>query len=206
MIYNKKYQALLCHSLQERTSYMGEILYKKACPGDGEKIVQFYNKVGGETTYLSFGKNQYPLTADQQEKSIQDLRDHTGNIMLIAWSGQEIAGIATVGSSSKEKVRHEGGLGIVVAEKFWSQGIGKELMNRLFTWASENGITTKLRLEVRTDNKKAAALYLKLGFIVEGCLKNAVRLDGVYYDLYTMGRMIEQQKGRIADGISDLQP
>ena len=94
---------------------MGEILYKKACPGDGEKIVQFYNKVGGETTYLSFGKNQYPLTADQQEKSIQDLRDHTGNIMLIAWSGQEIAGIATVGSSSKEKVRHEGGLGIVVS-------------------------------------------------------------------------------------------
>ena len=89
--------------------YTSEILYKKACPGDGEKIVQFYNKVGGETTYLSFGKNQYPLTADQQEKSIQDLRDHTGNIMLIAWSGQEIAGIATVGSSSKEKVRHEGG-------------------------------------------------------------------------------------------------
>ena len=40
------------------------------------------------------------------------------NTMLLALDGEEIAGIATINSSHKLKSRHEGELGIVVAQKY----------------------------------------------------------------------------------------
>ena len=37
---------------------------------------------------------------------------------------------------------------------------------------------------------KAVELYMKFGFVVEGCRRNSTLLDGKYYDLYVMGMMI----------------
>lgn len=110
--------------------------------------------------------------------------------MLLAMDGEEIAGIATIHSSSKIKSRHDGELGIVVARKYQGQGIGTELIRQLIQWANGNGVTKRLSLDTRTDNVKAVELYMKFGFIVEGCRKNAALLDGKYYDLYVMGMML----------------
>ena len=110
--------------------------------------------------------------------------------MLLAMDGEEIAGIATIHSSFKIKSRHDGELGIVVARKYQGQGIGTELIRRLIQWASGNGVTKRLSLDTRTDNVEAVELYMKFGFIVEGCRKNAALLDGKYYDLYVMGMML----------------
>ena len=40
---------------------LGQITYRKAQISDAENIVAFYNYVGGETSYLSFEKDEYPL-------------------------------------------------------------------------------------------------------------------------------------------------
>ncbi|GAA6492967.1 hypothetical protein K280104A7_25310 [Candidatus Bariatricus faecipullorum] len=110
--------------------------------------------------------------------------------MLLAMAGEEIAGIATISSTHKIKGRHDGELGIVVAKKYQSQGIGSELIRRLIEWARGNGVTTRLSLDTRTDNVNAVSLYLKFGFQVEGCRLNSTLLDGKYYDLYVMGMML----------------
>ena len=110
--------------------------------------------------------------------------------MLLAMDGEEIAGIATIHSSSKIKSRHDGELGIVVARKYQGQGIGTELIRQLIQWANGNGVTKRLSLDTRADNVKAVELYMKFGFIVEGCRKNAALLDVKYYDLYVMGMML----------------
>jgi Acetyltransferases, including N-acetylases of ribosomal proteins len=52
-------------------------------------------------------------------------------------------------------------------------------------------VTTRIRLDTRTDNTMAVSLYLKFGFVVEGCLRNQTLLNGKYYDLYIMGMMIK---------------
>ena len=110
--------------------------------------------------------------------------------MLLAMDGEEIAGIATINSSHKIKSRHEGELGIVVAKKYQGQGIGTELIRLLIEWARGNGVTTRIRLDTRTDNTAAVALYMKFGFTVEGCCRNSTLLNGKYYDLYIMGLML----------------
>lgn len=169
---------------------MGEIIYRNPVPEDAKMIVDFYNYVGGETSYLSFEKDEYPMNAKEQEDEIRGLEDNDNNTMLLALDGDEIIGIATIHSSHKIKSRHEGELGIVVAQKYQGQGIGSRMIQMLIDWCRGNGVTTRIRLDTRTDNTMAVSLYLKFGFVVEGCLRNQTLLDGKYYDLYIMGMML----------------
>ena len=170
---------------------MDNIIYRNPAAGDAKKIVDFYNYVGGETSFLSFEKDEYPLGAEEQEAEIKRLEGNVNNTMLLALDGEEIAGIATINSSHKLKSRHEGELGIVVAQKYQGQGIGSRLIQMLIDWCKGNGVTTRIRLDTRTDNTAAVSLYLKFGFVVEGCLRNQTLLNGKYYDLYIMGMMIK---------------
>ncbi|WP_445667018.1 GNAT family N-acetyltransferase [Kurthia sp. FSL E2-0154] len=45
-----------------------------------------------------------------------------------------------------------------------------------------------MRLDTRADNLKAVALYIKLGFVIEGTLKNETYWNDQYFDLYMMGK------------------
>lgn len=169
---------------------MEKIEYREAAIKDAEEIVSFYNRVGGETTYLSFEKDEYPLDAAALKKSIQDISESPTNIMLLATAGGRIAGIGTISSGTKIKSRHIGELGIVVESAHQGQGIGSEIIRRLIEWCKGNGTTTRIQLDTRCDNELAVRLYQKFGFEIEGCLKNTTLLDGTYYDLYVMGLMI----------------
>ncbi len=169
---------------------MAQVIYRRAQESDAGKIVDFYNFVGGETSYLSFEKDEYPMNVKEQEEEIRSLEGKKASIMLLAMDGEEIAGIATIHSSAKIKARHDGELGIVVAKKYQGQGIGTELIRQLIDWAKGNGVTTRISLDTRADNVKAVELYMKFGFVVEGCRRNSTLLDGKYYDLYVMGMML----------------
>lgn len=170
---------------------MENIIFRNPVVEDAENIVNFYNFVGGETSYLSFEKDEYPNTVEGQIEDIKALEGNQTNTMLLAMDGEKIVGIATISSSHKIKSRHEGELGIVVAKDYHGRGIGSELIRRLIEWAKGNGVTTRIKLDTRADNVKAVSLYLKFGFVVEGCLKNSTLLNGKYYDLYVMGMMIK---------------
>ena len=169
---------------------MKTIIYREPVEEDAEAIVNFYNRVGGETTYLSFEKDEYPLDADAQRVSIKETKESPNNIMILALDGEDIVGIGTISSTSKIKARHNGELGIVVENAHQGQGIGSEIIRRLIEWSRGNKITTRIQLDTRCDNDRAVKLYEKFGFEIEGRLKNTTLLNGTYYDLYVMGMML----------------
>lgn len=169
---------------------MENIIYRKAQEEDAEKIVEFFNMVGGETNYMSFEKDEYALNVKEQADLIRSFEGDKTNTMLLAMDGEEIAGLSTITSSHKIKSRHIAELGIVVAKKYNDQGIGTSLIRQVMDWVRGNGITTKMRLDVRADNLKAVQIYLKLGFVVEGYIKHSTLLNGVYYDDYVMGMLL----------------
>ena len=169
---------------------MGEVLYREATAEDAEELVEFYNRVGGETTYLSFEKDEYPMDAEELRVSITETAKSPNNVMLAAVAEGRIVGVGTISSSWKIKARHEGELGIVVDMAHQAQGLGSEIIRRLLEWARGNHITTRVMLDTRCDNEVAVKLYEKFGFEIEGRLKNSTLLDGTYYDLYVMGMML----------------
>lgn len=166
---------------------MSEITYRVASLLDAKAIVSFYNQVGGETTYLSFGQDEYPMNEELQEKRLLEVSLQKNSTILLALSEEQIVGIATLTSSQKKKSAHEGEFGIVVEEAFWGKGIGSALIQRILRFAKNNTITTRVWLITRTDNLKAVELYKRFGFVLEGHMKHSTLVDGVYYDTYVMG-------------------
>lgn len=160
-------------------------------PEEAEKIVAFYNRMGGESTFLSFVEDEYPLSVKEEEDYIRSLEGNANNVMFLALDGNEIVGLSTITSTHKIKSRHEGELGIVVAKKYHGQGIGTKLIRMAIDWCKGNDVTTRIHLDVSADNLTAISIYLKLGFIMEGCLKNQTLIDGIYYDTYVMGLMLK---------------
>ena len=167
------------------------ITYRNPMPEEAEKIVAFYNRVGGESTFLSFVEDEYPLSVKEEEDYIRSLEGNANNVMFLALDGNEIVGLSTITSTHKIKSRHEGELGIVVAKKYHGQGIGTKLIRMAIDWCKGNDVTTRIHLDVSADNLTAISIYLKLGFIMEGCLKNQTLIDGIYYDTYVMGLMLK---------------
>ena len=170
---------------------MSEILYRNPVVEDAQEIVDFYNYVGGETSYLSFEKDEYPLNVESQIEDIKSTNASPINEMILALADGKIIGIGTINSSNKIKCRHCGELGIVVAKEYQGKGIGTTIIQKLIDWAKENGVTTRIQLDTRKDNKSAIRLYEKFGFEMEGCLRNQTLLNGTYYDLCVMGMMIK---------------
>ncbi len=167
------------------------ITYRNPMPEEAEKIVAFYNRMGGESTFLSFVEDEYPLSVKEEEDYIRSLEGNANNVMFLALDGDEIVGLSTITSTHKIKSRHEGELGIVVAKKYHGQGIGTKLIRMAIDWCKGNDVTTRIHLDVSADNLTAISIYLKLGFIMEGCLKNQTLIDGIYYDTYVMGLMLK---------------
>ncbi len=170
---------------------MADIIYRDPVVEDAQEIVDFYNYVGGETSFLSFEKDEYPMNAEAQAEDIKATNSSEIDKMILAVADGRIIGIGTINSSPKIKSRHCGTLGIVIAKAYQGQGIGTSVMKQLIEWAKGNGITTRIQLDTRADNELAVELYKKLGFEIEGCQKNSTLLNGVYYDLYVMGMMIK---------------
>jgi len=78
-------------------------------------------------------------------------------------------------------------LGIVIGDTDdRGKGYGKEAMLLLITYAFNTLNLKKITVEVVESNKRAYALYKKLGFIEEGRLKQHYFIEGEYLDVHLM--------------------
>lgn len=157
---------------------------------DAKEIIEFYNIVGGETTYLSFGAGEYKVSPLQQECAIASVNESDNNTMILATIDDKIIAIGTISSNQKKKGKHVGELGIVIKEEYCNVGLGKIMMDELINWCKSNGITTRISLSVRKDNPRAIELYKKCGFEIEGIQKNETYIDGEYFDIVLMGLIL----------------
>ncbi|MFC7373459.1 GNAT family N-acetyltransferase [Fictibacillus iocasae] len=163
-----------------------DYIVREAQKDDAERIINFYNIVGGESDYLSFGKNEFQRDAVEYGDYLETVRGEDNSIILLALVGEKIISIATITSSQRARSKHVGTLGIVVSKEYKGKGIGKRLMKELIQWASQNGITKKISLVTRQDNENAIALYKQLGFKKEGLSERDTFIDGIYYHTLSM--------------------
>ncbi|MFD1928329.1 GNAT family N-acetyltransferase [Sporosarcina siberiensis] len=167
-----------------------KVTVQEATKEYAKQIIDFYNVVGGETDFLSFGKDEFKRTIEDYKDFIESTRLEQNSIILLAIHNDEIISIATISSSQKVRVKHVGTLGIVISEKFIGVGLGKEMMLQLIQWASSNSITKKISLVTREDNTVAIKLYEKLGFKEEGLLIKDNCINNVYYNSLIMALFI----------------
>lgn len=69
----------------------------------------------------------------------------------------------------------------------WGKGYGTEACRALLRFGFERLNLNRIHLYTPAYNRRAAALYEKLGFKTEGVLRQDVFQDGQYYDAVLMG-------------------
>lgn len=167
-----------------------EVTIRKAIKEDARPVVAYLNHIGGESDFLSFGKNEFALSVEDEEKYIENLDKSYNSAMFIAIIENNIVGIVSISSNNKSRTKHVGTLGISLLQKYWGIGLGSELMSFIINWSKSNKITKKISLLVNDDNTRGKALYKKYGFVEEGFLKNDVYLNGSYHDTIIMGLIL----------------
>jgi len=179
--------ALVTYKLKDGT----KCIIRRATPGDAAEIVRYSNKIGGESDFLSYGENEFPYSIEQERHIINEYNQAKNRLFIVALIDGHICGLLTFWGNSKERLEHWGEFGLSVLKKHWGKGIGRALVEYLIKWAEEGKMVKKIDLMVREDNYPGIALYMKMGFEVEGRIRNAMKIGDKFYSFLYMGKIIE---------------
>ncbi len=102
---------------------------------------------------------------------------------LVAQAAGELVGHGWLVPGDVAAQRHAVRLQLAAHEGHQGRGLGRALLTALLDWARARPELRKVQLTVRAANTRAVRLYVALGFEVEGCLRESLRLaDGATFD------------------------
>lgn len=108
-------------------------------------------------------------------------------VTVFAFEGERLVGEASLHLSNTPWTEHIGEVRVVVDRSMRQSGLGTRLTSEIFLEAIQRGIQ-KIVAEMTIEQKAAIAVFQKLGFRVEGLLRNHVRdREGTPHDLVLMG-------------------
>lgn len=165
----------------------GLLTIREALPEDAAEVLKYINIVSAESDFLGFGEGEFELTEAQEKAVLQQFLDTDTQLYLLGIIDTEIVAVLNFSGGRRLRVRHTGEFGMSVQKRYWGNGIGGLLLDRLLEWAKETNIITKINLRVRTDNQRAIALYQNKGFVIEGTIINDLYVGDSYYSSHIMG-------------------
>jgi len=152
-------------------------------PNDADALYSLINRIKDEEKYLFFTLRFPP---DGTKKYIES-HIAAGNPMIGAYAEDgKLVGWIDFNIGGFEEIRHTATIGMGVAKEHRGRGLGERLLSACVENAKNIGLE-KLELEVFETNAAARALYRKMGFVEEGCLRKKRKFKGRYEDLVCMG-------------------
>lgn len=144
--------------------YMKQTSYEivRAQAQDAAALLNYLKIIGGETENLSFGAEGVPLDLKAEEAYLGMQAQSHENLQLLAKVDGEIIGTASL-NRRQNRMSHRAEFGISLKKAWWGCGAASAMAERILAFARESGVE-QINLEVRSDNKRAIALYEKLGF------------------------------------------
>ncbi|HXF84362.1 MAG TPA: GNAT family protein [Anaerolineales bacterium] len=154
---------------------------------DVEKFHQWVNDpevTAGLALYL-------PMSFREEEKWFEEIANRPKEEMPFAIERREKKDdwrlIGNCGIFGIDWRARSGEIGIMIGEKsVWDQGYGTESVQTLVRHGFETLNLNRLFLRVYGENRRAQRAYEKAGFVLEGCLRQAVYKHGRYDDVLIM--------------------
>ncbi|WP_413375953.1 GNAT family N-acetyltransferase [Alkalihalobacillus sp. 1P02AB] len=131
-----------------------------------------------------------PMTKEETENYVLHLRKENALIMAIENQEKELVGWVHLSNVSHGHGRAE--IGLLLAPEFRGHGYGKEAMEEMIKMGFHQLRLHKIYLTTRAINERAIGLYKKLGFQVEGTLRQHSFINGTYYDTIFMGLLASE--------------
>lgn len=157
---------------------------------DAKDMVEYLKIVNGESDFMNSYPEEINLSVEEEEKMIESFNKSDSTLMLVVEMDRRIIASGTIIRLSKKKMRHRGNVAVAVFKEFWNLGIGKNILLCLEGYAKDLGLS-QIELDYYSGNKRARALYDKIGFIETGKTPNAIILkDGRAFDSVKMVKFI----------------
>jgi RimJ/RimL family protein N-acetyltransferase len=164
-----------------------EVAIRPLTAEDNEKIYEMFASMSEEA--LRWGMP--PYTRERIERWMRNIENL---IILGAEHDRRLIGYAQIGQSSNPRRRGIAGLAIYLHQDYQGVGLGTEMTGLLLEAAEEHGVH-KVNLETVADNEAAMRLFEKMGFEVEGRIRDSYRgADGGYHDIIAMGKILQEQE------------
>jgi RimJ/RimL family protein N-acetyltransferase len=164
---------------------------RSAIEKDAKELSALRLHIDGETENLDREKGEAFIDTQGFEQIIKTDTANPRNLFLVAAVDARIVGFSRCEGIYLNRFSHKTEFGVCVLKEYWGYGIGKNLLKESISWADSNSIK-KMTLNVLETNVKAIKLYEKLGFKIEGVLRNdKILSDGQYYNTIMMGRFKE---------------
>lgn len=158
--------------------------------GDAELLTPFINQISQENIFVRFSGEV--LTIEEETRYINseiEAVEMGDAVKLFCLVDGELVGVSDVhrNISFAQRKLHIGVIGLIVAEKFRGQGIGKKLMQTCLNEAQQHieGLRM-IQLECFAPNTPALTLYRQLGFREVGRVPGALLHRGEYVDEVVM--------------------
>ncbi|MBX5193318.1 GNAT family N-acetyltransferase [Rhizobium sp. NZLR3b] len=113
------------------------------------------------------------------------------NPQFVAIAQDEVVGWCDINRHFFPSHAHRGKLGMGILPAYRGQGLGRKLIETTLRAAQEVGFI-RVELDVYQDNLRAIALYEKLGFVREGIIRRAARIDGRFIDAIGMALLFDE--------------
>ena len=164
-------------------------IIREAVPDDAEKMIVYLNQAGGESDNLLHGGNEFIVPIEGVKRKLAMSKDSENSIVLIALDNEQIIARAELEGYYPARIRHRAKFSISVRKEYWNQGIGTEMLKRLFEQAKKMKIRV-IELEVISDNARGINLYHKMGFVDIGIYKKYFYVNGMYKDAVVMQKIV----------------
>lgn len=170
---------------------VGERLYLRALEESDvtEEYVGWLNDPE-VTRYLGSGK--YPATVASTKKWLEKYHDSTTNLAFAIIDRATDRHIGNLTLYDINWINRTADIGLMIGcKEFWSGGYGTEAQNLIIAYAFERLGLNKVLNSPVADHAGSVKMAEKLGFQIEGVLRQQVFIDGAYRDLIRMGLLRE---------------
>jgi RimJ/RimL family protein N-acetyltransferase len=165
-------------------------LVRIAGPDDAAALLRLKQRLDRETAFML-------LEPDERDPSVQALADELGavarsgnSVVVVADSGAELAGYVELTGGPFRRNRTTAYLVMGVIADASGQGLGTALLTEAKRWAADHGVH-RLELTVMAHNHRAAGLYERMGFSVEGRRSQCLVIDGQFVDELYMAAILQ---------------
>lgn len=152
---------------------------------DIEEFQHVTNEVMRERRYLAF-VDGFPI---DEAATFVARNIRLGNPQLVADDQGRVVGWCDIRRETIPVYAHVGHLGMGMLPAYRGRGIGERLLRASIDAARSAGFE-RIELSVYAANERAAALYRKVGFVMEGTRVRGKKLDGDYDDVHIMGMLL----------------
>ncbi len=171
-------------SIKDSFIYGNKIYLRSFKPGDEEMISRMENHPDTRKT-LFYAK---PTTIDQQLEKINKQLNDPNTVLFTICNNENND---PVGQTALFRIDWVGRMAVfyigIADKENWSKGYGSEATKLIIEYAFQTINLNRIQLHVALENEAAIKVYRRIGFQVEGTLREAMFHEGKYCDFYVMG-------------------